>query len=406
MLTLRLAFRNLLRNRGRTAITVTAVMLNTAILIASLALMDGMVAQTVHNATQLVVGQVQAHARGYLADRSMYKNLAAPEPLLKLASANGIHAAPRSFGFGLLSHGAKSAGASFWGVDPEAERAGFEIAKSLAAGQFLDGGPQRQVVLGRKLARSLDVAVGGELVAVVQAADGSLGNELYTVAGILKTVSDDVDRSAVILHRDDFARLFDSGGRVHEIAFNGGPGADADHIRDLLKPAAGDAELKTWSELLPAVSDIVALTDATVWIFGLVFVLAAGLGVLNTMLMATHDRVREYGVLKALGATALRTMADVLAEAFLLAVIACVCGAALGIALAGWLHHTGIDLSVFGGGSVTISGIAFNPLLRGQLSAAGVLLTVGVMAASCVLASIYPAVKVARLDPVRAMNEP
>jgi len=397
----------LLRNRGRTAITVTAVTLNTAVLIASLGLMEGMLDQTVDNATQMVVGEVQAHAPGYLTDRSIYKALPDARRLARIATEHGIAAAPRSFGLGLVSHGAKSAGATFWGVDPDTERRGFRLPDQVATGRFLEAARSGQVVLGRKLARALDVHVGDEVVAVVQAADGSMGNDLFHVAGVLKTVGDEVDRGALLMTAEDYDRLFVAAGRVHEVAFNSGrDGIGADAIRAVLAatPAGRAVELKTWRELTPAISDMLNLTNATIWIFGLVFVLAAGLGVLNTMLMATHDRIREYGLLKALGATPLGIVNGVLAEALLLAACATIAGAVLGVAGAMWLHRVGIDVSRLGGDGVTFAGVAFNPVMRATLRARAVLDTALVMVAACVLASIYPAVRAARLEPVAAMT--
>jgi ABC-type lipoprotein release transport system permease subunit len=403
---LRIAWRNLSRNRRRTVITVTAVLLNTAVLIATDALMTGLTAQTIRNATEMVVGEAQIHAAGYRAERSMYQAIPDPAALLARAHAHGIGAAPRTFGFGLLSAGAKSAGASFWGVDPAAERAAFDLPRHVATGRFLADAPAAEVVIGRKLARSLEAGVGSELVAVVQAADGSLGNELYKVVGILQTVGDDIDRGAVFMHRAELDRLFAAGGRVHEIALDSrgaiAPGAIVHLYADL--PPRG-LEVVTWRQLLPAISDMQNLSGATTLLFGLVFLLAAGLGVLNTMLMATHDRVREYGLVKALGASRLRIFRDVLAEAALLSLVANALGVALGVAGSFFMQKVGIDLSALGGGDITFSGIAFDPIWRGMLRARAVVEAVVATTAACLLASLYPAIKAARLDPARAMTQ-
>ena len=118
------AWRNLWRNRTRTGITLASVMLNTAILIMGYALLLGMVEQMKGNAIQLYTGDVQVHAEGYRRDRSIYKTVAWDDGLAKFES-QGVYAAPRLFGYGLISSGPKSAGASFWGVSPAAEKNGF-----------------------------------------------------------------------------------------------------------------------------------------------------------------------------------------------------------------------------------------------------------------------------------------
>ncbi len=403
MSTFRIAWRNLLRNRRRTAITVTAVAFNTGILIASLALMEGMRVQMLRSATRLLVGDAQIHAPNFRAERSMYDDIKDADSLVANVHAKGMLAAPRSYGFGLISSGAKSAGAMFVGVVPEAEEKAFELAREMASGAYLKHGAERQVVIGNKLARSLNADIGTELVAVVQAADGSIGNELYTVGGILKTVGEDIDRGAVFFDSDDFAELFVSAGRVHEIAING-RGVDSADIVALLQPTARGVVVESWRDIMPMVSDMVNMMGAMVALFGFVFFLGAGLGVLNTMLMATHDRVREFGVLKALGATPWRIIRDVTTEGFVLALVSTAFGLAIGVATGVYLNRAGIDLRNVADSSFGFAGIAWDPLWRGYMTLGDVVTSVVAMWAACVLASLYPAIMVARLDAARAMT--
>ncbi|NCA83009.1 MAG: hypothetical protein EOM72_09735, partial [Opitutae bacterium] len=187
MLTLRLAWRNLWRNRKRTFITGAALSLNTAVCIVTYGLMVGVLGRLERNATRLTSGEVQIHAPGYRQDRSLHKTLAHPEALLESVRAEGFAAVPRAHGCGLISRGGKSAGALFWGVDPAAEQAVFDLPGNLAAGAYLGGEPAGEIVLGRKLASALQVAVGDDVIAVVQAADGSLGNDRFRVAGLFSS---------------------------------------------------------------------------------------------------------------------------------------------------------------------------------------------------------------------------
>ena len=403
MSTLRIAWRNLLRNRRRTLITLTAVALTTAFLIWTLTLMKGMSRQMTRSATRLVTGDAQVHAEGYRKDRSFYSAIPKPDQALALAKAAGVLAAPRSYGFGLISSGNKSAGASYWGVDPKAERAAFELADEVWKGRYLGDEPKPEVVVGRKLAKSLNAEVGSELVAVVQAADGSLGNELFTVVGVLKTVGDEIDRGAVILHAQVFDELFVAGGRVHQIALNG-QGKPPTEVVAALADLGEAVEVKTWRELMPMLSQMDQMMDAAIWLFMMIFFLAAGLGVLNTMLMAPHDRVREFGVLKALGATPWRIVRDVAAEGFVLAFVASMIGLVLGGAASVHSQEVGIDLTMFGDASFTFSGIAWDTTWRAYIEAKDIVAALVVMWLICILASLYPAIKAARLDPAQAMT--
>ena len=398
-----IAWRNIMRKPRRTAVTVAAVSLNTGVLIFTYAMMDGMLVQLMHDSTHTHVGDVQLHARGYLADRSIYKSIPEPGRFMTVAEAAGFGATARSFGFGLVSMGTKSAGASYWGIDPEREKSAFEMAHKLERGTFLTAEPRAEVVIGRRLAKSLQARIGSELVAVVQAADGSVGNELYTVVGVLQSVGDEIDRGGILMHRDDFDRLFAAGGRIHEIAVLGEP--DAAQIATLFEQGNSSVVADTWRELMPTLNDMLNMSDASMGIFAFVFLLSAGLGVLNTMFMATHDRVREFGMLRALGTTPTRIVVDVLVEALLLAVVAAVLGAVLGSAVSLYFEMTGgMDLTRWQGGSLMFSGVPFEPIYRFDLLPGRVVTAVVAMCLTCVAASLFPAVKAARLDPVKAMT--
>jgi ABC-type lipoprotein release transport system permease subunit len=398
-------WRNLWRNSKRTCITLAAVTLSTAILIASYGLMDGLMEHAISNATNLVVGEVQVHAPGYLAGHSIYEALTDPDLILQAAQERNVNAALRRYGYGLVAVGTKSAGARFWGVDPVLEQATFDLGQHLDKGSFLSETPQRGIVLGHKLARSLQAQIGSEIVVVVQAADGSLGNELFTMTGMLKAVGDSIDRNAALIHAVDFVELFVSGDRVHEIAFNSRGKVPLEALGALTAGAAPTEEVKSWRQLLPEVSDMVNLFDAFIWIFGLIFLLAAGMGVMNTMLMATYERMREFGILKALGATPWRIIGDVAAEALVLGALGTILGALLGFAGSYYLKEVGLDLSIFAG-TYSVGGVAFDPIWRATISPKIFYIPVVLMMVISLVAALYPAVLAARLDPVRAINRP
>lgn len=397
------AWRNLWRNKRRTLITLLAITLNTGILIATYSLMNGFLHHMIKNATNLTVGEAQIHAEDYLKDRSLYKIIPDPEGILSELSKEQIPASPRLYGYGLVARDTKSAGAFFWGVDPELEMAGFDLLTHIQPGASGNIFPDKGMILGRKLAKSLQAKVGSEIVVVVQAADGSLGNELFYVSGILKAAGDSIDRGAAILHEKDFRELFVMPTGVHEIAVNSRGIRILDVLSAELKNLAASFEVKTWRELVPALSDMMNMMEPMILIFGLIFFLAAGLGVLNTMLMATMERVREFGIIKALGATPWRLLGDVMAEAFSLVFLATLLGTLIGIPLAWYLQVHGLDTSSFAE-TITISGIAFDPIWRAVLSVKSVVGPVVVMWIVCLLASLYPAIVVMRLDPVKAIH--
>lgn len=403
MSTLRIAWRNLWRNWKRTAITFAAVTFSTAMLIASYALMIGYTEIMEKSITDLSVGEVQVHHPDYRSERSLYDTVAAPHLILEEAAGAGIPASARAFGYGLLSSGAKSAGTQFWGVSPPAERAVSDLAVNLQRGRFLSDAPERKVVLGRKLARSLGADIGTELVVVVQAADGSLGNELFIVAGIFKGVGETLDRSLALIHRSDFEELFVLPGRVHEIVLNSRGRLGPELVAEEVIPVAGRNEVLTWRQLMPTLARMFESMIASVLIFGGVFFMAAGVGVLNTMLMATYERIPEFGLIKAIGASPWRILRDISAEAVVLGLLGSLAGAVVGVVGTLYFQHHPIDLTMFVE-DLSFAGIAVASEVPFTLTPACVYGPVTAMWLASVLAALWPAVKAARLRPVEALT--
>jgi len=155
---------------------------------------------------------------------------------------------------------------------------------------------------------------------------------------------------------------------------------------------------------MPQLSDLISFFSAAIGLFGVIFFLAGALGVMNTMLMATFERLREFGIQKALGASPWRILRDVSAEAVVLGFVATTAGTAIGVVATYYFQEVGLDTTIFAEGDTSIAGVAFDPVWRAVLSVKTVALPVAIMWVVCLLASIYPAAIAARLDPIKAIH--
>ena len=399
----KMSWRNLWRNSTRTNVTITAVALCIAILIIFQSLIIGLIGKAVYNTTNLVVGEVQIHAAGYLDDRSIYKSLKNVEEIRAVAKENNIGMVERSYGFGLISSGTKSAGTQFWGIDPESELKYFDFANHIDEGNFLTKTSLKKVVLGNKLARSLAAELGTELVIFVQGADGSLGNELFYVTGILGNVADNIDRGAAIILRDDFDILFSTNNLIHEIALNSKGKLEAEEIQKLMSAKAAGVAVETWKELMPTIAIMTEkMSVFMLTMFSLIFTIAASLGVMNTLVMSTYDRMKEFGIIRAIGAKPWLIIRQVSLEAIMLTFLASIIGTVIGLSIAIYLQVYGIDIS--GKGNLAIGGIVFDPIWRASVSLKSVFLPVVLMMLTSIVASIYPARIAARIKPVEAIH--
>ena len=383
--------------------TILSVSLCIAVLIIFQSMIVGLIEKTKFTTTNLIIGEVQVHAEGYLDDRSIYKSLQNTEEIHLVAKENNIGLVERSYGFGLISSGTKSAGTQFWGIDPESELQHFDFANHIDKGNFLTNASLNKIVLGRKLASSIAADIGTELVVFVQGADGSLGNELFYVAGILKNMADNVDRGAAMILKKDFDILFSANNLIHEIALNSKGRFESEEIQNLLSTRTTDVDVETWQQLMPTIALMTEKMSVFMrTFFSLIFGIAASLGVMNTMIMSTYDRMREFGIIRAIGTTPWRILKQVSLEAILLTTIASVIGVVVGLSIALYFQKYGFDVS--GGGNMSFGGVVMDPIWRASVSVGIVLLPVVLLMLVSIVASIYPASIAARIKPVEAIH--
>jgi ABC-type lipoprotein release transport system permease subunit len=295
------------------------------------------------------------------------------------------------------------------GVDPAREARVTRLLATVVAGAGLDGAPPKAILLGRTLAEELGAGVGDEVAVVTQAVDGSIGNELLRVRGIVDTGLAGLDRTLAILRLPDLQALLAlEPSRVHEVAVRVHDPAQAAEIaralaaRGALPPTV---RAEPWQRLAPALVDYIALLRGWNWVMVAIVGTFAAFGVLNTMLMAVFERTREIGVLAALGMRPWQLLGMVIAESLALAGVGLGAGLGLGAAGMGYFVEYGWDLSRWTRG-LTIAGVLVDPVLRGAWTWAATAETALALAGITVLAALAPAWRTARMRPVDALSAP
>lgn len=413
MTTWKLAWRQLLRNRARTVITGTAIALAVALFLSSLALGDGMYAKMMEAAERSAGGGVLIHQAGYWQDREAGARVADPGAIMAAARrAPGVEAvAERVLIDGILTSAANEgfAAVTVRGVDPAAERPFNDLSRFLARGAFLDGDDDRAIVLGAKLAEDLSVDLGDRLVLRFTDARGEEAQALFRLGGVVATGSADIDRTIALVRihaAQEAARLGDA---VTQIGVHGAPGGDLDTLKASVAAALGararGLELLTWREAMPELVGFIEMDGNMNVLFALVIFAIVAFGIANTFLMSVMERVRELGLLSALGVTPLRVGGLVLAETALLALLAMGLGLALALGLHAWFSTHGLDYGALLGGDFDVSGVIVDDLVihtivdlpRWIAACGGVIVMI-------VLAALYPAWRATRLDPSQAMR--
>jgi len=407
---LRIGWRNLWRNRTRTTISATAITLSFAGLLTTFGVSDATYDQMLSAAVKTAGGSVLVHAQGWQHSRA--SDLLVDEPAKVLATARvvpGVRAViPRMIVQGLLTSPRGAESLRLIGVDAKTEAALIDLAPFVAAGTFLASDETHPLVIGDGLAKKLALRLGDRAVLTASDPKGELSRALFRVSGILRPHSG-LDRGVAFTSVAAAAAAVGAGARRTEIgvvlANDARRGDVARKLRAELAGQGDHLEVLTWDQALPDLLGAIRADKAFAWLFGVVVFVIMGFGIANTFLMSVLERVRELGLLSALGLTPARLARLVLAETAALTTLAVALGYLLALAIHLYLHHFGIDLAGLSGMQVELAGVTVADLrLRSMIDplrwlAGGV----GVVAI-VVLSAGYPALKAARLDPVQAMR--
>lgn len=405
MIPVSLAIRNICRNKRRSFLTISAMVLSSAMLLLAMGISAGKMQDMLASATDQYYGHIIISAKGYQKNHSMFKNFGiSPELLNKISNHKDIKGcSPRLRGFGLLCREERSLPVEALGIIPDLEKKVTVLQDSIINGSGFDQ-ENNGVLIGEGLAEKLKVRPGSELAFVTSAGDGSIGNGLLIVNGIFKTGNFRNDNQLILVKMNWLQNIMVLDGAAHSLAISVYDPMQAGKTAAGLQTALGEKfEIQDWSTFLPEIRDAIAISYVTNVIVMIIFYLATGLGIFNTFYMSVMERSYEFGVLMALGTRPMQIRMLVLMETFFMGLIAVVLGIGLGLCLNIYMQKVGIDLSghiapiTYGGGTIL-------PRIHSviepwhQIPAASLLLLV------CLAAGFFPANRAAKLNPVQVIR--
>ncbi|MDX1566453.1 MAG: ABC transporter permease, partial [Longimicrobiales bacterium] len=375
----KLSLRNLLRNRWRSGLTLAAVAVAVGLMTWTLSFYEGWLQAMIRGATAVETAQVQIHAASYVDQPRVYRSFTLDSATLdRIRDVPDVRAlSPRVELFGLVGNEERSQVGRILGVDPVLESRATPIGEAIIQGRWLSENPPeypapREVVLGSGVAQQLRVEPGAELVTFLEAADGSLGNELLRVVGVARTGNTAVDRNTVYMHLDDAQLLGALDDEIHEVAIRTADLTTARRTAEEVARAIGVAlvedqdalVVRSWQAILPGIDQMVVLFRRSYWILYMLVYLLAAAGIVNTQRMSALERRREFGVMVAIGMRPRRLLGTLTVETTLLGVLGALIGTSFGTALA-WYHSTrGFDMSLLTDeAAFSYMGVAFSERL-------------------------------------------
>jgi ABC-type lipoprotein release transport system permease subunit len=402
-----MAWRNIWRNPRRTAVILIAVVIGVWSMVFLGALMRGIVKGMIDNGIKTLTGHIQLHPSGYIQNPSVDHHIAtAGETLTTIKQLLPV----QSFLSGrvrvnaVANNARHNGGVTLVGINPEDEARVSFIGTSINEGRYLKPDDTDAIVIGRALAERFETKLGRKLILMAQDTSGEIASYAFRIRGIFQTEMEATEKGFVFVPLTTAQQTLGLKNAISEIAIML-PGYDqVETVARMLEDRFndGDIEVRTWREALPLLVSYLDLYNSFILIWFVVVFIAMGFGIVNTTLMAVFERMREFGLLKALGMRPRRIVGGILIESFLILICGIALGNIAGLVSCWALSFKGIDLSSLAQGVeyAGMSRIIYPVLQTGDLiSANAVVLGLGL------LVSCYPAIKAARFTPVAAMRQ-
>jgi ABC-type lipoprotein release transport system permease subunit len=401
-----MAWRNLWRHSRRTWLTATAMIFSNVLLVFMISLQFGSYEMMINNTLQAFSGHVQVQESTYNDNPKMRATIPAIE-ILEARVQEALPAASlaaRAMGFALASSELRSFGIQLIGVQPAREPAVSTLPGLVKEGRFLADNLAAEIVIGAVMARNLKVELGDEITLLGSGLDGSFAAGVVRVVGIFESGSADMDRSFAEVPLGYFQETFYMGDHGHSIVI-----ALESLDRATVAQAAAESVIAgmpdlvalDWNALQPGLKQAIQADLSSAWFMYGVLIILVAFSVLNTQLMSVMERTREFGVITALGVKPRRLATLVLLETALMAAIGLVIGLFLG-----WLVSVYFNINGFSYPGMEEVAQRFN--LPGKMYPSvtffSMVLGPGVVFLFCLLAAVYPALRLFRLHPVEAMR--
>lgn len=399
-----IAYRDLGRNKRRSALTLVAVALGLALLVVTVGLMEGAIEGTIENNIRIQTGHIQVREESYDEDKvSMeWEDLLdnAEERAVQIQALPGVRVAtPMLWASGILGTSDETVGVRVVGIDPLSE-ASAPFQQGIVEGQFLTPDDRGGVLIGRRLAKSLELNVGDQVSLLVNTSDGRSDEATFNIRGLYDTGVPTYDEMTVFLPLSKAGAFTRTEGRASVIFILLHNQEDADAVAAALR--GPQYEVLTWFDLNQVIMQAVETSMGVMYLMYLVVLGVVAVVIANTLLMSVFERTREMGILAALGMKGRQILAMFLLEASTLGLIGIILGILLGslgvfyLATQGWYIGETANMAAASIGYGEIIYARFAPAETVELSITAMTIIL--------LASLYPAWMASRLEPIDALR--
>lgn len=407
LMILKLAWRNIFRNKRRTLLSVLAIGVGLAAMMFADALIVSLGDTMVRSATENFSGNAQIHQKDFVKNLEVEKVIANNENnklLHELEAEKSLKSfTPRVLSYGMLTSTTDANNIVIYGIDPEREKGVSQISKFMIKGNYLNDVQDRKILIGKKLAENLNVGVGDRVVVTVaKSGGGDLSQEMFRVLGIFSFGAREMDENVAFLNLKEAQTILNLGGNIHEIALN---------FKDINLPAQkkfpfgtkysqNDNVVYGWNKMFKELATILQFTQFSLGILAIILFGIIAFGIMNTLFMSLYERMFEFGVLRAVGTRPSVVAKMIISEAFMLALISSIVGVIIGVILIYFFSRYGIDYR-----GVEYAHVVFKDKIYPHFRLIQFVLYPPCLIIFATLVGIYPAIYAAKITPAKALRK-
>lgn len=424
-----IAWKNIWRSRMRSLIVMIAVTIGMIGGIFSSAVFKGMSDRRVEEAIKYEVSHIQIHHPKFMENQELRYSIPDPDKIVQeLKEIPEVDAVSKRLEMPvMIKSSATGTGVQLLGINPEQEKQVSAINQAVydsssvvenlkltdkdnirkfvedSCGHYFSKKTRyKQIVIGEKLAEQLKVDIKSKLVVNLQTADGSLTGGVFRVAGIYRITNSTFENTMAFVEREELASLIGlENGSTHEIAVRLKDDKSLKPVLSELQDQYPNLSVMSWKDIQPDLGMITEWMDIMLYVIMVIILLALGFGIVNTMLMVVMERVKELGMLMAIGMNRIRVFSMIMLETIFLSITGGVIGMIIAALLVKYFGDQGINLKSFSQG---FEAIGYNPVLYPEIGLQFYVTITGLIILTAIVASVYPALKALKLKPAEALR--
>ena len=401
---IKIAWRNIWRNLTRSLVVIGAIIIGIWSIIFLVGMVNGMIDSYVDNAIKNEVSHIKIHhpefikdkeSKYYIPDVISVKNMVDTITGVKAVSFKTIINA-------MISSSHSGRGISAIGVVPKDEVMVSGVSDRIIKGNYLSGTKKNQIIISKRTAEKLKVKLRSKVVLTFQNLENEITMGAFRIVGLFETGNNMYDESVVFVNQNDINNLLDFNGNGHEIAILINDLSDLDKIQKNIATLFPNLLVRTYKEVQPELALFQSQIKMAGIIYMVIFMLALIFGIINTMMMAVLERVRELGMLMSVGMNKGKVFIMIVVETILLAMVAGPVGLFLGYFTTNYFHKHGINLFFYSEEGMKQFGL--NKFIYPNVEPETYYQLVVAVSLTALLGSLYPAWKAIRLRPVEAIR--